>query len=55
MALVKITDKDFYCEDSVYWKFYRCPKCNKTNVCPHFQHCPHCGVELFWEITEEAE
>ena len=36
-------------KDEAWCDWYRCPKCNESNIARVFSFCPDCGVELQWE------
>ena len=35
--------------EEVWCDWYRCPKCNKSNIARGYSFCPDCGVKLQWE------
>jgi len=50
---VKITHKDYNGMDEYYVYTFTCPECGKSNIFSFFSFCPHCGVKVEVNMTEE--
>jgi len=37
------------CEDERYCTWYKCLRCEETNIIRHFKFCPVCGSKISWK------
>jgi len=47
---ITITDDCYSTTDEIYCTFYKCKKCDSTDLQENFNYCPECGSELEWKL-----
>ena len=47
-----ITNRDFQIQISRF-KIYKCSRCRRNDLKMHYKFCPHCGVRLIFNISED--